>query len=99
MSGITKGLKNESPILSRESIKELVTPQLGDLSHGILWETSENYIGHSGDILGATTYAYYNFNKEIGYILFCNTAGTKTMYKETDKIKSKLKEYYDRLSN
>jgi len=82
-------------ILTEESMNVLLNPRFGDLTHGVLWNISENYIGHAGDILGATTFAYFNVEKEVGYILFCNTGGTKTLYKETDAIKSTLKSYFD----
>ena len=96
MSSITKGLEGESPILSKESIKELLTPQLGNLDYGILWETSETFIGHPGDILGATTLAFYNRKKRMGYLIFSNAAGVKPVYKTTRALQTKLKEYFDK---
>lgn len=95
MQAITQGLKGESPLLSTSSIQELLRPQLGNKEHGILWEVTESgYIGHRGDILGVTTFAYYHLEKEVGYILFSNTAGTKSIDQDIARVKQVVKKYY-----
>ncbi len=89
---------NGYSILSKESVKEMLTPQF-KTEYGILWEVyPSGFVGHSGDMLGVKTFAYYNINKNIGYLLFCNTAGTKTIEKETEEIKNVLKSYFNKFA-
>lgn len=89
---------NEESILSKESVKEMLTPQFNS-EYGILWEVyPSGYVGHNGDMLGVKTFTYYNLNKNIGYLLFCNTAGTKTIEKETEEIRNTLKSYFNKLA-
>jgi hypothetical protein len=69
-----------------------------EFEHGILWEVyPSNTIGHQGDIVGVLTYAYYNKKQDRGYLLFCNTSTTKTIYEDTDIIIETLKSYYGKL--
>lgn len=85
-------------ILSKESVKEMLTPHFNK-EYGILWEVyPSSSVGHNGDMLGVKTFAYYNLNKNIGYLLFCNTAGTKTIEKETDEIRNTLKSYLNKFN-
>ena len=51
----------------------------------------DDYIGHNGDILGATTFAYFDKKKGVGYLLFCNTAMTSIIDEEIAGIKDVLK--------
>ncbi len=89
---------NEESILLKESVKEMLTPQFNS-EYGILWEVyPSGYVGHNGDMLGVKTFAYYNLNKNIGYVLFCNTAGTKTIEKETEEIRNTLKSYFNKFA-
>ena len=89
---------NGHSILSEESVKEMLTPHYKK-EYGILWEVyPSGYVGHNGDMLGIKTFAYYNINKNIGYLLFCNTAGTKTIEKETEEIRNTLKSYFNKLT-
>lgn len=92
---IAANLHGGNNFLSKESIDEMLTPQF-NTEHGILWEVyDDGNIGHRGDILGATSFAYYDTKKDLGYILFCNTAGTKSLDNETYEIRNLLKNYLD----
>jgi dUTPase len=92
---------NEKPsILTTASFNEMVKVEIKlEFEHGILWEVyPSSTVGHEGDIVGVLTYAYYNKKQDRGYMLFCNTSTTKTIYKDTDKIIETLKSYYGKLN-
>lgn len=85
---------SDNSILSKESIKEMLSSEFIN-EYGIFWEIYSNgYVGHTGDILGVTTLTYYNIEKDIGYLLFCNTAGTEDIEKEIEKIRNTFKSHF-----
>ena len=91
---------NGISILKKSSFDEMLKVQINpDFNHGILWEVyPSSTVGHEGDIVGVLTYAYYNKQLDRGYVLFCNTSTTKTIYKDTDAIMETLKSYYGKLA-
>jgi CubicO group peptidase (beta-lactamase class C family) len=99
MKSMAKGYHSGNEILSHSSFEEMMKTQFSsDFIHGVLWKVySSGTIGHDGDIVGATTYSYYHPNQGKGFVLFCNTGGTKTLYKDTDEIIQTIKSYYKKL--
>ncbi len=81
------GENNETRILKKESVEEMLAPQFTPLKKpgnididkdnmGIFWAIKEggNKIGHWGADPGVNTYMYYDITKQVGVILFMNTS-------------------------
>jgi len=85
MQSIAKAYYSENDILKQSSVKEMIRIQFNsNLTYGILWKIRPNSsVGHRGDIIGATTYTFYNVDKDIGYILFELKPKTKSTTNST----------------
>lgn len=99
MQSMANGYNGKASVLTTASFDDMLKVQIKhEFEHGILWEVyPSTTIGHEGDIVGVLTYAYYNKEQDRGYLLFCNTSTTKTIYEDTDKIIETLKSYYGKL--
>jgi CubicO group peptidase (beta-lactamase class C family) len=99
MQSMANGYNGKASVLTIASFNDMLKVQIKhEFEHGILWEVyPSTTIGHEGDIVGVLTYAYYNKEQDRGYLLFCNTSTTKTIYEDTDKIIETLKSYYGKL--
>jgi CubicO group peptidase (beta-lactamase class C family) len=94
LSTIISGYSGKNNILSSESYKEMMTQQIDKkFVSGIFWEIYSKSIGHSGENAGHSTYAYFDKENLIGYILFGNTTDTKNLEKEEQEIIKILKKY------
>lgn len=100
MQSMASGYNEKPSILTTASFNEMLKVQIKlEFEHGILWEVyPSSTVGHEGDIVGVLTYTYYNKKQDRGYLLFCNTSTTKTIYKDTDEIIETLKNYYGKLA-
>ncbi|WP_117885290.1 serine hydrolase domain-containing protein [Aureibaculum luteum] len=100
MQSMASGYNEKPSILTTASFNEMLKAQIKpEFEHGILWEVyPSSTVGHEGDIVGVLTYAYYNKKQARGYMLFCNTSTTKTIYKDTNEIIETLKNYYGKLA-
>ena len=61
-----------------------------EFNQGIFWRYMYNIVGHRGDILGATSFAYFDKNLDMGFIVFANSAGGKDIEKELNQITNLL---------
>jgi CubicO group peptidase (beta-lactamase class C family) len=95
MQKVIEGYKYGNCLLTKESFRYMLNCETKPfLNQGILWRIQYNKIvGHRGDIAGATTFAYFNKDTGIGYILFCNSAGTSKIEKQCQKILKLLKNF------
>jgi CubicO group peptidase (beta-lactamase class C family) len=98
LSTIISGYSGKSNILSSESYKEMMTQQIDKkFVSGIFWEVYSKSIGHSGENAGHSTYAYFDKENLVGYILFGNTTDSKNLQEEEDKIIRMLKKYWNEI--
>ncbi len=94
MQEVIKCSSGQGHILTQSSAQELISEDFAS-GYGVLWKVyPSGYVGHNGDIIGVTCYAYYNLKIDRGYIIFSNSAGTKKIEDTMDLIRTKLKESY-----
>ncbi|GGG43638.1 serine hydrolase domain-containing protein [Bizionia arctica] len=94
MSTMISGYSGEDNILNAESYKEMMTQQINtEFESGIFWEVTTKWIGHSGGHAGTSTYAYFDKENLVGFILFGNTTDTKSIDDEDLEIVRVLQRY------
>jgi len=94
LSTIINGYSGKTNILNSESYTEMLTQQIdGEFKSGIFWEVYSKWIGHSGEHAGTSTYAYFDKENLVGYILFGNTTDTKNLQEDEQEIIRVLKKY------
>ena len=94
LSSIIRGYSGKINVLNSDSYKEMLTKQINKkFDSGIFWEVYSRSIGHSGENAGQSTYAYFDKENLVGYILFGNTTDTKNLQKEEQEIIRVLKKY------
>ncbi len=94
LSTMINGYSGKNNILNSESYNEMMSQQINpEFESGIFWEVYSKSIGHSGEHAGTSTYAYFDKENLVGYILFGNTTDTKELQKEEIEIISVLKKY------
>ena len=98
LSTIIGGFNGESNILNSESYKEMLFQLINpEFESGVFWEVYSKWIGHSGEHAGTSTYAYFDKENLVGYILFGNTTDTKNLQNEEQEIIGVLKKYSNKL--
>ncbi|MFD2917141.1 serine hydrolase domain-containing protein [Psychroserpens luteus] len=94
LSSMINGYSGNNNILNSDSYEEMMTQQIdGEFESGIFWEVYSKWIGHSGEHAGTSTYAYFDKENLVGYILFGNTTDTKNLQEEELEIIRVLKKY------
>ena len=94
LSTMINGYSGKNNILNSESYNEMMSQQINpEFESGIFWEVYSKSIGHSGEHAGTSTYAYFDKENLVGYILFGNTTDTKELQKEEIEIIRVLKKY------
>lgn len=94
LSTMISGYSGKTNILNAESYKEMMTQQINaEFESGIFWEVDSKSIGHSGEHAGTSTYAYFDKENLIGYILFGNTTDTAEIQDDENEIIRVLKKY------
>lgn len=94
LSAMINGYSGKNNILNSDSYKEMMTQQIDiKFNSGIFWEVYSKSIGHSGEHAGTSTYAYFDKESLVGYILFGNTTDTKNLQNEEQEIIRVLKKY------
>jgi len=93
-SAVISGFNGEDNIISPKSYKEMLNYQIkSEFKSGIFWEIYSKSIGHSGENAGHSTYAYFDKENLVGYILFGNTTDTKNLQEDEEEIFRALKKY------
>ena len=83
LSAMISGYSGKTNIINPKSYKEMMTQQINaKFESGIFWEVYSKSIGHSGEHAGTSTYAYFDKENLVGYILFGNTTDTKNLQDE-----------------
>jgi CubicO group peptidase (beta-lactamase class C family) len=94
LSAVISGFNGENNIISSKSYKEMLNYQVkSEYKSGIFWEIYSKSIGHSGENAGHSTYAYFDKENLVGYILFGNTTDTKNLQEDEQEIIRVLKKY------
>ena len=94
LSTMINGYSGKNNILNSESYNVMMSQQINpEFESGIFWEVYSKSIGHSGEHAGTSTYAYFDKENLVGYILFGNTTDTKELQKEEIEIIRVLKKY------
>ncbi len=93
MSSMLKGYYEGNQILTKESYRFMMEEQIEEANQGILWRVFDTSIGHRGDIAGVTTSAYFKEETGTGFLVFCNSAGSKSIDKQVTSIISILEKY------
>ncbi len=95
MQAMIGGYRHGNEILTKQDYQFMLKPQIKKHFHqGILWRfRDKTWVGHRGDIAGATTFAYFDKRTGMGYILLSNSAGTKAIESEHQQIISLLRTY------
>lgn len=97
LSAMISGYSGKTNIINSDSYKEMMTQQIdAEFESGIFWEVvGPKWIGHSGGHAGVSTYAYFDKESLMGFILFGNTTETKHIDKEDTEIVRVLQRYID----
>ncbi len=94
LSAMISGYSGNNNILDSDSYKEMMTQQIDrEFESGIFWEVDSKSIGHNGEHAGTSTYAYFNKEHLVGYILFGNTTDTKNLQGNEQEIIRVLEKY------
>jgi CubicO group peptidase (beta-lactamase class C family) len=94
LSTMINGYSGKTNIINSESYKEMLTQQINaEFDSGIFWEVYSKSIGHSGEHAGTSTYAYFDKENLVGYILFGNTTDTEKLHDDEIEIIRVLKKY------
>ena len=94
LSTMINGYSGKTNIINSESYKEMLTQQINaEFDSGIFWEVYSKSIGHSGEHAGTSTYAYFDKENLVGYILFGNTTDTEKLQDDEIEIIRVLKKY------
>lgn len=94
LSAMISGYSGKNNILKSDSFKEMMTQQINsEFEQGIFWEVSSKFIGHSRGHPGVSTYAYFDKENLVRFILFGNTTDTKHLEKEETEIFRLLQKY------
>jgi len=95
LSAMISGYSGKNNIINSKSYKEMMTQQINaKFESGIFWEVYSKSIGHSGEHAGTSTYAYFDKENLVGYILFGNTTDTKRLQDDEIEIIRVLKKYW-----
>ena len=95
MQAMIAGYRHGNQILTKQDYRFMLKRQIKPrFNQGILWRFRDHtWIGHRGDIAGATTFAYFDKNTGMGYVLLSNSAGTKAIEQEHQVIINLLELY------
>ncbi len=95
MQATIKGYNNGNKLLSKQSYNFMLKRHFKKILYqGIFWRiVYPQMAGHRGDIAGATTFAFFDKDRSIGYILFANSAGSRAIEQELKQITNILWQY------
>jgi len=94
LSAMISGYSGNNNILNSDSYKEMMTQQIDrEFESGIFWEVDSKSIGPNGEHAETSTYAYFNKEHLVGYILFGNTTDTKNLQEDEQEIIRVLEKY------
>ncbi len=95
MQAMIAGYRHGNQILTKQDYRFMLKRQINPRFHqAILWRyRDKSWVGHRGDIAGATSFAYFDTKTGMGYVLLSNSAGTKAIEREHQAIIKLLETY------